>query len=889
MVTFLIKNRSFVAALLGLLLSFQIQAQSSGALAQWLSSYRSAGDFPQTSLFNTPQERDDLPLLADQLTQFHINAPKLAALYESAPTTLALSIPQMNGNPIELELARVEILAPEFKIGTLGDNPQNALPVSQGLHYRGILKGNPQSIASLSVFDDQAVIMYADNSGTYQLAKTEDGSNKYLLLRKEDLHASAPYTCFNDESMESIQGPSGTDDRGVGCKTVQVYFECDYKLFQDRGNSVANVNAYVTSLFNQVATLYANENIGIAISEIYVWTSTDPYAGYNATSSVLNAFRTTRGTNFNGNLAHFLSTRNLGGGIAYVDAICLKQYAFGVSAITNTFQNVPTYSWSVEVVTHELGHNLGSWHTHSCQWPNGALDNCVSPEGSCAPGPAPVNGGTIMSYCHLTSYGINFNNGFGPTPGNLIRSKVLAASCLAQSGTAPGNLNATNISNTGATLNWGAVVGATTYTVQYKLSTANSWTNAGTTTATTLNLSGLAANSVYSWQVKTDCSNFSNPSVFSTGNGGGNGACTIPGGLNTTNITSNSALLQWNAVQGASNYTVQYKNNSSNTWLTAGNTANLNYNLTSLSAATLFNWRVKANCSDYSTILNFTTLSNGNGGSCSAPTGLISSNITNTSVLLSWTPVQGAISYTLQYKPASGNSWLNVGTLVSTNVSLSGLLPGTGYNWQVKANCSGWSATANFTTNNSGSGTCNAPSGLVNVSVSATAAVLRWSAVNGAGFYTLQLRYAGSNTWYTLGSVSCTQVTLSGLQASSNYEWRVKANCSDYSLPLALSTPAGLQEDYGSAALENGEIALIPDPTVRLALFPNPVNRLLNLRWEGTIPEDTRLLINDAAGRRWLDQYFSPTLDLASLPPGLYILICVNGQERLAAERFVKL
>ena len=35
-----------------------------------------------------------------------------------------------------------------------------------------------------------------------------------------------------------------------------------------------------------------------------------------------------------------------------------------------------------------------------------------------------------MSYCHLTSAGINLNLGFGPQPGNVIRSEVSNASCL---------------------------------------------------------------------------------------------------------------------------------------------------------------------------------------------------------------------------------------------------------------------------------------------------------------------------------------------------------------------------------------------------------------------------------------------------------------------------
>jgi len=35
-----------------------------------------------------------------------------------------------------------------------------------------------------------------------------------------------------------------------------------------------------------------------------------------------------------------------------------------------------------------------------------------------------------MSYCHLTSDGINMNHGFGPYPAELMRNKVANASCL---------------------------------------------------------------------------------------------------------------------------------------------------------------------------------------------------------------------------------------------------------------------------------------------------------------------------------------------------------------------------------------------------------------------------------------------------------------------------
>lgn len=179
---------------------------------------------------------------------------------------------------------------------------------------------------------------------------------------------------------------------GIACKVVNVYMECDYAFYVSKGSSVTALNNYVMGLFNQVATIYANEDIAIKISGIYVWTTPDPYAAMSS-SQTLNAFRTNRGTTFNGHLAHFLSTRSPLGGIAYVNTLCSKAYAYGVSRVSGSYSEFPTYSWSVNVVAHELGHNIGSPHTHSCSWPGGALDNCYTTEGGCPRGPAPVSGG----------------------------------------------------------------------------------------------------------------------------------------------------------------------------------------------------------------------------------------------------------------------------------------------------------------------------------------------------------------------------------------------------------------------------------------------------------------------------------------------------------------
>jgi hypothetical protein len=219
-------------------------------------------------------------------------------------------------------------------------------------------------------------------------------------------------------------------------------------MYVDRGYNVTNVANYVTGLFNVVQTLYSNENINTAISQIYVWTSMDPYASYNTSADILTAFVNNR-TTFNGDLAHLLSTRNISaGGIAYVDVLCYPDFAYGYSNIRNTYQPYPTYSWTVNVVAHELGHNIGSAHTHRCNYWNTpgriAIDECGPSmgysEGTCSSVEGlPSNGGTIMSYCHLVSgVGVNFTRGFGRLPGDTLRYYVSIATCLTSCGSSSG-------------------------------------------------------------------------------------------------------------------------------------------------------------------------------------------------------------------------------------------------------------------------------------------------------------------------------------------------------------------------------------------------------------------------------------------------------------------
>ena len=88
--------------------------------------------------------------------------------------------------------------------------------------------------------------------------------------------------------------------------------------------------------------------------------------------------------------------------------------------------------------------------------------------------------------------------------------------------------------------------------------------------------------------------------------------CRIPFGLNSTNITSSSATINWSAVTGAVSYDVDYYSNNSSSWINAATgITSTSVNLSSLSPSVTYFSRVRANCGSASSSyrqVHFTTL-----------------------------------------------------------------------------------------------------------------------------------------------------------------------------------------------------------------------------------------------------------------------------------------
>jgi hypothetical protein len=135
-----------------------------------------------------------------------------------------------------------------------------------------------------------------------------------------------------------------------------------------------------------------------------------------------------------------LSGRNISGwafsGIAWVDAYCEYGQVYGSNVAGSYSYNAIGSSFSAAAaahfVGHELGHNLGSPHTH-CYSP--AVDQCSTTGSNCYQGPlsCPADGaGTVMSYCHNLA-GCDADSEFHPTVQARLEDRLadeLAAGCI---------------------------------------------------------------------------------------------------------------------------------------------------------------------------------------------------------------------------------------------------------------------------------------------------------------------------------------------------------------------------------------------------------------------------------------------------------------------------
>jgi hypothetical protein len=399
--------------------------------------------------------------------------------------------------------------------------------------------------------------------------------------------------------------------------------------------------------------------------------------------------------------------------------------------------------------------------------------------------------------------------------------------------------------------------------------------------------------------------------IFSTTIGAAPAPCGTPTALNATSVTTNSAIVSWAAVSGATSYDVDYKTNASATWTNAATaTTTTTIALNSLSQSTLYDYRIRANCTSGTSAYIAAQFTTTTPATCNAPTGLSATAITTTGATVNWSAVSGAASYDVDYKLSTATTWTNAVTATTTTSRvITGLTASSLYDYRVRANCTAVGLTSTYTqaqfTTSAVASTCP---GTLDVSTNGTvagAATIPFntdvkgtiSASGDVDYYKFVITTGGTAT-ITLSTLPAdydvklfssngtTQLAISQNGSTTSetitrtytagtyyiqvYGYQTAANATTcYTLKLQLGTAATqLPIDFVNTNKQKVEVNAFPNPTKdKLSLYILGDNSKRNI------------MMYDIQGKLIYTQQVNDmitTLDIHKIKSGVYIIKVVN-------------
>jgi hypothetical protein len=348
-----------------------------------------------------------------------LNSSAFESLRSEVPDRLVLTVPLPGLGERSLRFKRFEVQTSDFEVGVTdveGFRIKDVQPTL--LTYE--MEGNV-GMGSLILMEDH-VIAYWNIGGVGYEINPRNAQGLHALFTLRDAVETRTFSCGVEETADAytpVNNRDGDADEILPLECVEVGIEIDNYTYSSLGNSELAAANWALALLASVDLIYRTELSDLVSLEarfIHIWATPDPYVSVvDDGGGLLGAFGSEWNSNpdlngYNLDLRHYMTMRtNIGtGGIAYLSGLC-SGFNTGISGhLSNTTSyDLTTYTWNLDVVAHEMGHNCGSSHTHWCGWPGGPIDNCGSLEGDCTGYTDDPQGqlGTIMSYCHAVSGG----------------------------------------------------------------------------------------------------------------------------------------------------------------------------------------------------------------------------------------------------------------------------------------------------------------------------------------------------------------------------------------------------------------------------------------------------------------------------------------------------
>ena len=357
-----------------------------------------------------------------------------------------------------LEFRRVPVFSTAARVLAVGPSGEVELPRDPRQFFMAM---NSSMGIGLAVNPDNGEVRgFASKHGqVLRIAGNYMGKLEFAPLKQVKDESNYCGTEMPDQPIDMAQGVDYAAPRSASLakagETISyqavVAIETDSEWLDGFSDDTAAATQWIADLFLAMNVFYERDiETRLLIGDVILRTGTDPYTVPSNRYEQLNEFGAYWMDNMGSVDRHFaamFSGRDINplsfSGIAWIDQYCdyghpanggadtAGSYSFNAIGSSRTAGNTALY------VGHELGHNLGSPHTHCYNPP---VDHCYNGNGNCYTGnpSCPAGGkGTVMSYCHIggqNGAGCGTSNQeFHPTVQSLLENNLAAenvAGCI---------------------------------------------------------------------------------------------------------------------------------------------------------------------------------------------------------------------------------------------------------------------------------------------------------------------------------------------------------------------------------------------------------------------------------------------------------------------------
>jgi hypothetical protein len=237
---------------------------------------------------------------------------------------------------------------------------ERVLPRPKNTYFRGTVEGEPESRVFLAVLEDGAVQGIVKRGERLDFLGSEDAPERMgegpLRMREVtpfalDTMSNPQFACGNAElpeqprSIDQMLAEQLTSTGGLNVqtpvaqalalptRTARVAIETDFEFYQLFNNTATATNYIGNLLGYDSAIAYIPElATSLQVSSVSLWTTSgDPWTQTSTFCGLLEfgKYWNVNRTNVSRTIAHFLSGKGLGGGIAWLGVLCSGGFSFG--------------------------------------------------------------------------------------------------------------------------------------------------------------------------------------------------------------------------------------------------------------------------------------------------------------------------------------------------------------------------------------------------------------------------------------------------------------------------------------------------------------------------------------------------------------------------------